>query len=105
MPSEVIGRITITQEDRIRVMDRDGRGYLFVVRKGSATLGELERWRDAGVLLRVRYRGVPDAGAVARSVEPLAVRGSSYRTPIAPARPRMRQKHSDRPELDLLPPS
>jgi hypothetical protein len=100
MSSEVIGRITIAQEDRIRVMDRDGRGYLFVVRKGGATLPELERWRDGGSLVLVSYQGIPDAGAVATSVKPLGLRGSSSRRPIAPARQRMPRMRSDRPESD-----
>src|SRR5690606_37034356 len=43
----VEGRITIVQDDRIRLLDETGRGYLFVVKKRRASLAELERWRDA----------------------------------------------------------
>ena len=35
MTEEVRGKITVAQEDRIRVVDREGRGYLFVVRRGG----------------------------------------------------------------------
>jgi hypothetical protein len=59
----VEGQITIVQEDRIRVVDDAGRGYLFTLGKRRASLRELERWRDSGRRVRVRYSGVPDAGA------------------------------------------
>lgn len=65
---EVVGRITIVQEDRIRVVTDDGRGYLFVVKKRAARIDQLERWRDQAVPVRVRYRGTPDAGAIAYAV-------------------------------------
>jgi hypothetical protein len=51
----VEGRISIVQEDRFRLMDVGGRGYLFVTRKRAASLEQLEAWRDA----RVRLGGVP----------------------------------------------
>ncbi|MFO7261067.1 MAG: hypothetical protein DIU52_007915 [bacterium] len=67
---EVYGRITIVQDDRIRVEeDEGGRGYLFVVRKRAASLDELEQWRDGRVRVRVRYVGEPDAGAIAEEVQ------------------------------------
>lgn len=71
----VEGRITIVQDDRIRLLDETGRGYLFVVKKRRASLAELERWRDAGAVVRVRYVGQPDAGALAIGLE--AVRAPS----------------------------
>lgn len=69
-PSEgrVEGRITIVQEDRFRVVDPDGRGYLFTAGKGVASLDQLERWRDEGRRIQVAYEGVPDLGAVATRV-------------------------------------
>ena len=70
MEREVRGRIVIVQEDRIRVVDGAGRGFLFVVGRGRATLDELARWRDERTRLRVRYRGVPDAGATVTRIEP-----------------------------------
>lgn len=65
MKRRVEGRITIVQEDRVRVMDDDGRGYLFVVKKGAATLDQLEGWRDGRARILVEYSGTPDAGALA----------------------------------------
>jgi hypothetical protein len=59
----VEGRITIVQEDRIRVVNDAGRGYLLTMGKRLASLRQLERWRDSGARVRVRYSGVPDAGA------------------------------------------
>lgn len=68
--AEVHGRITVVQDDRIRVEDdAGGRGYLFVVRKRAASLDELEQWRDGRVRVRVRYVGEPDAGAIAQEVQ------------------------------------
>ncbi len=64
----IVGRITIVQEDRIRVMDAAGRGYLFTVAPRRASARQLEAWRDAGTRLTVEYRGQPDAGAVATSL-------------------------------------
>jgi hypothetical protein len=66
---EVTGRITIVQEDRIRVVEGSGRGYLFVVRRRAASHRELERWRDERTPVRVRYTGSPDAGALAERLE------------------------------------
>jgi hypothetical protein len=68
---QVTGRITVAQEDRIRVVDDLGRGYLFTVRRWRAAQRDLERWRDAGTAVRVRYSGVPDAGAIADAIRPL----------------------------------
>ncbi len=66
----VRGRITIVQEDRIRLMDAVGRGYLFTVGKRVAPTPALERWRDTGLRVDVEYHGQPDAGAVASRVTP-----------------------------------
>lgn len=70
MGGEVVGTITIVQEDRIRIMDDAGRGYLLVVRKRVASPDELERWRDTEAPVRVRYRGTPDAGGLAVEIGP-----------------------------------
>lgn len=69
---EVRGVITIVQEDRIRVVDGAGRGYLFTLAKGRASPEEVEAWRDRGVPVRVRYRGVPDVYARAERITPVA---------------------------------
>lgn len=65
---KVVGRIVIVQEDRIRLVDGDGRGYLFVVHKRSVSPETLEHWRDAGERVEVEYSGRPDRGAVALSL-------------------------------------
>jgi formate-dependent nitrite reductase membrane component NrfD len=66
---EVEGVITIVQEDRIRVVDEAGRGYLFRVAKRRASANELEAWRDGRVPVRVRFRGIPDVNARAERIE------------------------------------
>ncbi len=66
----VEGRITIVQEDRFRLMDAAGRGYLFVTRKRAASLEDLEAWREGAVQVTVDYFGVPDVGALARRIHP-----------------------------------
>lgn len=68
MKGTIVGRITIVQEDRVRVMDAAGRGYLFTVAPRRASTRQLEAWRDAGTRVAVGYRGQPDAGAVATSL-------------------------------------
>ena len=71
MSREVVGRITIVQEDRIRLVGDDERGYLLTVKRQRASLRDLERWRDSRTKLRVRYTGVPDAGAVVERITPV----------------------------------
>ncbi len=66
----VQGRITIVQEDRFRLMDEAGRGYLFVTQKRAASLEELDAWREHAVPVTVDYYGVPDVGALARRIRP-----------------------------------
>ena len=70
-----VGRITVVQEDRIRVVDEQGRGYLLTVEKRRASLDQLERWRDERTPVRVRYRGVPDAGAIVERIRPARATG------------------------------
>jgi hypothetical protein len=67
----VTGRITVAQEDRIRVVSESGRGYLFTVQTRRASLRMLEQWRDADITVRVRYRGLPDGGALAERIGPV----------------------------------
>ncbi len=67
---ELQGVITIVQEDRIRVMDRAGRGYLLTVRKGRARQRDLERWRDERVPVVLRYRGTPEVHARVYEIAP-----------------------------------
>jgi hypothetical protein len=67
--------ITIVQDDRFRVVDQAGRGYLFTLVKGRASPHEIEVWRDEGVPVRVRYRGVPDVHARAERISPAEAGG------------------------------
>ncbi len=62
------GRISIVQEDRFRLMDDAGRGYLFVTRKRAASLEDLEGWRDTRTRVAVSFHGVPDIGALATRI-------------------------------------
>jgi hypothetical protein len=65
----VEGRITIVQEDRFRLEDATGRGYLFILgRKSGVSSQELNDWRAGCVPISVDYEGAPDMGAVARHV-------------------------------------
>ena len=73
----VRGVITIVQEDRFRLMDGDGRGYLFTARKRSASMKDLERWCEEGRRVSVRFSGVPDSGALAERIRPDAPPQSS----------------------------
>lgn len=66
----VEGTITIVQEDRFRLIDDDGRGYLFTTRKRAASMEELERWRDERRHVVVQFSGVPDIGARADRIDP-----------------------------------
>jgi len=65
----VRGVVTVAQEDRIRVVDAAGRGYLFVVgkrvRRSLPELWALARDRRT---VEVVYSGEPDLGAVALAV-------------------------------------
>ena len=67
-PMRVTGRIVIVQEDRIRVVDDDGRAYLFIVRKRRADTRTLELWRDRASRIEIEYEGEPDRGAIANSL-------------------------------------
>jgi formate-dependent nitrite reductase membrane component NrfD len=68
---EVVGRITVVQEDRVRLVDDEGRGYLFTVATRRPSLADLERWRDGALRVRVRYSGTPDLGARVERIRPL----------------------------------
>ena len=67
------GVITVAQEDRVRLVDGQGRGYLFVLGKG-VWLGPAALWalaRDRRPVTIV-YEGEPDLGAVALAIRPEA---------------------------------
>lgn len=65
----VRGVITIVQEDRFRLQDSLGRGYLFTLGRGAgATIQDLHLWEAQQVLVCVDYEGPPDLGAIATRV-------------------------------------
>jgi hypothetical protein len=60
------GVITLVQEDRFRLEDDLGRGYLFTLGRGNGVgLEQLHTWCDRRSSVEVEYRGAPDLGAVA----------------------------------------
>jgi hypothetical protein len=66
------GTITLVQEDRFRLADYPGRGYLFTLGRGNGiSLRKLHAWCDDGSNVEVEYRGAPDMGALAVRVRAL----------------------------------
>ena len=60
------GVVTLVQEDRFRLEDDLGRGYLFTLGRGNGiSLRQLHTWCERGAAVEVEYRGAPDLGAVA----------------------------------------
>jgi hypothetical protein len=60
------GVVTLVQEDRFRLEDDLGRGYLFTLGRGNGVgLRQLHAWCDDGLTVEVEYHGAPDLGAVA----------------------------------------
>jgi hypothetical protein len=60
------GTITLVQEDRFRLQDSVGRGYMFTLGRGNGvSLRQLHAWCDLRLAVEVEYRGAPDLGAVA----------------------------------------
>lgn len=60
------GIVTLVQEDRFRLEDDLGRGYLLTLGRGNGVgLRNLHTWCDQRCTLEVEYRGAPDLGAVA----------------------------------------
>lgn len=69
LAGQVRGRITIVQEDRFRLQDEQGRGYLFTLnRKSGASMTDLHDWNRAQIPVTVHYDGPPDLGAAAVKV-------------------------------------
>lgn len=65
----VEGVVLVVQEGRFRLLDHEGRGYLFLLSPGAgADATALERWAADGTVVSVDYEGAPDLGAVARRV-------------------------------------
>ena len=65
----VSGAITVVQEDRFRLEDAVGRGYLFTLGRGLGFgVQDLRAWSTRRAQLEVEYEGAPDLGAVAVQV-------------------------------------
>ena len=63
------GVVTLVQEDRFRLQDDIGRGYLLTLGRGNGVgLRNLHTWCDRQATVEVEYRGAPDLGAVAVAV-------------------------------------
>jgi hypothetical protein len=68
---EVRGVVTVIQEDRFRLEDERGRGYLFTLgRAAGASVRDLHLWSARNVPITVQYEGPPDLGGVAVKVRP-----------------------------------
>ncbi len=69
----VQGTIVAVQEERFRLVSREGRGYLLTLAKHASTrTRELEDWRKGQMLVEVHYSGQPDLeSGVAWEVWPL----------------------------------
>jgi hypothetical protein len=69
---EARGIVVLAQEDRFRLQTREGRSFLFVLGGGGAavSLDRLEAMAGSGRVIRVHYRGEPEAGAVALAIQP-----------------------------------
>jgi hypothetical protein len=75
LAGEVDGIITIVQEDRFRLEDAQGHGFLFILgRRAGASMEDLHRWSDGRDPTVVRYEGPPDLGAVAVRVRARVLR-------------------------------
>lgn len=63
---QVRGVVTLIQEHRFRLHDKQGRGYLFTLAPGAGcTYEDLLRWCKRQIPVTVEYEGPPDMGAVA----------------------------------------
>jgi hypothetical protein len=70
--SELVGWIALVAEDRFRVIDDLGRGYLLTLsRRAGVAPDALHRWAEEGRRVCVCYHGAPDLGALATRVRPL----------------------------------
>jgi hypothetical protein len=75
LAGQVCGIITIVQEDRLRLEDEQGHGFLFTLgRKAGASMGDLHRWSEGRVPVDVQYEGPSDLGAVAVRIQAREVR-------------------------------
>jgi hypothetical protein len=70
LSGQILGQITIVQEDRFRLQDEQGRGYLFTLsRKSAVSTADLAHWNQAQIPINVQYDGPPDLGATAIQIK------------------------------------
>jgi hypothetical protein len=70
LSGRIQGQITIVQEDRFRLLDEQGRGFLFTLgRKSGLSARDLHAWNRARTPVTVQYEGPPDLGATAVRIE------------------------------------
>jgi hypothetical protein len=68
---KVRGIVILIQEDRFRLEDEQGRGYLFTLGwEAGASTADLYVWSGQKTPVTVECRGAPDLGAVALKVFP-----------------------------------
>lgn len=75
---ELRGVITLVQEDRFRLEDERGRGYLLILgKKVALSQAELMHLCRGQTPVQVEYVGPPDLGAVATRVRPHTAAGTA----------------------------
>ena len=70
---EITGRIILVQEERFRMVDDSGRGYLFDLSHSSRTRSEdLVNWKNRNTQVFVEFEGTPNfSSGIAHRIEPL----------------------------------
>ncbi len=69
---KLMGRIILVQEDRFRMVDSTGKGYLFTLsRKAPLSQEDLQRFHNTDIRVLIEYEGEPNTSSgVAHTVEP-----------------------------------
>ena len=76
MANKISGQITTIQEQRFRLITRDGRGFLFTLADGATD--NLRRSHALGLDVVVEYTGEPNvATGIAHAVRPQVKAGRS----------------------------
>jgi len=70
---KMAGRIIIVQEERFRLLNNTGQGFLFSLSHAARiTQQDLQRWHAADTPVTVHYQGEPNlASGIAHEIEPL----------------------------------
>lgn len=70
--NEIIGRVIYVQEERFRIVDRQGRSFLFDL-SHNAPISDIDlvNWEHSKTWVAVKYEGEPGLeSGVARTVKP-----------------------------------